>query len=88
MTAIFFLLLILCPLTLGLIVARYRRCAADQELTLDCRLQQDLLEHFPQLPRPAVRVWYGPPDVQTHLSAPTRRQILDIRRQLDQEVQP
>lgn len=75
MTAIFFLLLFFCPLTLGLIVFQYRRRAADQELSLDCRLHQDLLEHMPQLPRPIVREWYGGSDVQTHASGPTRKQI-------------
>lgn len=74
---IFSAFVLLCLLTLSLTVVRYRRQAADQTLTLDSRLQQRLLEHMPQLPRPVVRVWYGPPDVQTHLSAPTRRQILD-----------
>ncbi|MGX9727839.1 MAG: hypothetical protein ACTFAK_11120 [Candidatus Electronema sp. VV] len=60
MTAIFYLLLFFCPLTLGLIVFQYRRRAADQELTLDCRLQQHLLEHVQHLPRPVVRCFYGP----------------------------
>jgi hypothetical protein len=73
MTAIFFLLLGLCLLTIGLTVAQYRRRTADQELTLDCRLQQHLLEYAPQLPRPAVREWYGGSDVQTYASGPTRK---------------
>ncbi len=82
MIAIFFLLLGLCLLTIGLTVAQYRRRTADQELSLDCRLQQHLLEYAPQLPRPAVRVWYGPSDVQTQLvtvSPRKRRSLIGAR---------
>ena len=69
----------LCLLTFGLIIARYRRRAAVQELTLDSRLQQRLLEHKPQLPRPFVRCWYGGSDVQTHVVAPNRKQVLALQ---------
>ncbi len=78
MTAIFFLLLALCLLTIGLTVAEYRRSTADQELTLGCRLQQHLLEHVQHLPRPAVREWYGGSDVVTHHAAPSRKDVLSL----------
>lgn len=76
MPSIILLPLLFCPLALGLIIARYRIRSADQDQTADCRLQQNLLEHMPQLPRPVVREWYGGSDVQTHASGPTRKQIL------------
>lgn len=76
MPSIFLLPLLLCPLALGLIITRYWIRAADQYQAFDFRLQQHMLKHMPQLPRPVVREWYGGSDVQTHASGPTRKQIL------------
>jgi len=78
MTALF-LLASCCLLAAALIIARYVRHSRQQSVLLDLRCHQALIAHKPQLPRPYVRVWYGPPDVQTHVVAPTRQQILAVR---------